>query len=255
MSMQKRLIHPVLGLATVVTAFLTASSIASAQSSAGTLTTREELMAAEISASQNYSGDVRKNSMTAAAIRHRLQEGDFQVGDRVIVTVVANDTRTDTLVVRSGRILELPGKLTVPLTGVLRSELQTHVTAEVLKYVKAQQVVVTPLMRVGILGEVARPGYFAFASDIPITDAIMTAGGPSVTADLDRSVVRRGGQEVHSADDTRLAIARGLTLDQFGMNQGDEIIVGRRRELLSPSIMGLVGVAASLMTIFVALHR
>ena len=231
------------------------SSVAEGQSAPGLLTSRAELLAAEASATRTGSGDSGKNALLAAAIRQRLRDGDFLVGDRVVVTVVATDTRTDTLVVRTGRVLELPGKLTVPLTGVLRSELQDLVASEVFKYVKAQQVVVTPLMRVGILGEVTRPGYFAFASDLPLTDAIMGAGGPAPTADLERSVVRRGSQEYRSAKDTRAAIAKGLTLDQFGLSAGDELIIGRRREMLNPSVLGLVGVLGSLVTVFVALSR
>lgn len=230
-------------------------AVAEGQSSTDLLSSRAELKAAETSATQSRGGDSQRNALLAAAIRQRLRDGDFQVGDRVVVTVVASDTRADTLVVRTGRVLELPGKLTVPLMGVLRSELQDRIASEVLKYVKAERVVVTPLMRVGILGEVTRPGYFAFASDLPVTDAIMAAGGPSSTADLERTVVRRGNKEYRSAKDTRAAIASGLTLDQFGLSAGDEFVVGRRREFLSPSVIGLVGVAASLMTIFVAIHR
>jgi hypothetical protein len=233
----------------------TLASVVAAQSAPGALTTRAELTAAEVTATQSRSGDPKKNALLAAAIRQRLRDGDFQVGERVVVTVVANNTRTDTLVVRTGRVLELPGKLSLPLNGVLRSELQEHVASEILKYVKAEQIVATPLLRVGILGEVAKPGYFAFASDILITDAIMSAGGPSVTADLERSVVKRGNQEYRSAKDTRDAIASGLTLDQFGLRAGDELIVGRQRQILNPSVIGIVGVAGTLMTIFVALHH
>ena len=184
-----------------------------------------------------------------------LRDGDFQVGDRIIVTVVAQETRTDTLIVRTGRILELPGKITIPLSGVLRSELQSVVETEVMKFVKAHQVVATPLMRLAILGQVARPGYFAFASDIPLTDAIMSAGGPSATADLERSIVRRGNQEYRSAKDTRAAIAKGLTLDQFGLTAGDELIVGERREMLSSSALRIIGVVTSLVTLGIALNR
>ena len=231
------------------------SSLAEGQSAQGVLTSRSELMAAEASASQSGGSPSGKNALLAAAIRQRLHDGDFQVGDRVVVTIVANETRTDTLVVRTGRALELRGIGIVPLTGVLRSEVQDLVASEVLKYIKAQQVSVTPLMRVGILGEVSRPGYFAFASDLPITDAIMGAGGPAGTADLERSVVRRGGQEYRSEKDTRAAIEKGLTLDQFGLSAGDELIVGRRRQVLSPSIFTAVGLAASLVTAIVTITR
>jgi protein involved in polysaccharide export with SLBB domain len=193
--------------------------------------------------------------MQSAAIRQRLRDGDFQVGDRIVVTVVANETRTDTLIVRTGRVLELPGKITIPLSGVLRSELQYLVETEVMKFVKAHQVVATPLMRLAIFGQVARPGYFAFASDIPLTDAIMSAGGPSATADVERSIVRRGNQEYRSAKDTKAAIAKGLTLDQFGLTAGDELIVGQRRELLSPSARVVIGVVTSLVTLGLALSR
>lgn len=237
----------------ILTATASLPALAVAQAGSGVLTSRAELAAAESSASQG--GDSQKGALVAAAIRQRLRDGDFQVGDRVIVTVVANTTRTDTMTVRSGRILELPGKLTIPLAGVLRSELRDRVSAEILKYVKADEIIVTPLMRVGILGEVARPGYFAFASDMPITDAIMGAGGPSPTADLDRSVVKRGNHEIRSSKDTRAAIARGLTLDQFGLSAGDELVVGRRKELISPAFLGVLGVLGSLVTLSVALNH
>src|SRR4029078_11601949 len=113
-----------------------------------------------------------------------------------------------------------------------------------------------PLMRVGVLGDVAHPGFFAFASDLPLTDAIMGAGGPTATSDLDRSVVRRGTVVFKSADETRTAIARGLTLDQFGLTAGDELVVGQRPGSRSSAILGLIGGIGGLLTLVVALgHR
>ncbi len=226
-------------------------SAAHAQSAPGMLTSRTELTAAAAA----EPGRSASGAMQSAAIRQRLRDGDFQVGDRIIVTVVANETRTDTLIVRAGRILELPGKITIPLSGVLRSELQALVETEVMKFVKAHQVVATPLMRLAILGQVARPGYFAFASDILLTDAIMSAGGPSPTADVERSIVRRGNREYRSAKETKAAIAKGLTLDQFGLTAGDELIVGQRRELLGPSARNVIGVVTALVTLGIALNR
>lgn len=233
--------------------------VAQGQPASSLLISRADLTVAaeraELVARSGNSGARAQNAALAASIRQRLRDGDFQIGDRVIVAIMSDVMHRDTLVVRTGGVLELPGKINVSLSGVLRSELQERVSAEVLKYVKAQEIEVTPLLRVGVLGEVARPGYFAFASDIPITDAIMGAGGPTATADLNRSVVRRAGSEYRSAEETRKAIAAGLTLDQFGLRAGDELVIGRGRQLVSPAFLGLVGAAASLITIMLALSR
>ena len=245
-------------LATAIGALALPSAAASGQS-ASSLTSRAELTAAaeqaELAAASGNGGARTRNALLAASIRQRLRDGDFQPGERVVVTVVSQATRTDTLIVRSGRILELHGNISLPLAGVLRSELEGRVTAEVLKYVKAEQVTVTPLTRIGVLGEVARPGYFALPSDVPLTDAIMAAGGPTVTADVHRTIVRRGSQEYRSTDETRLAVSRGMTIDQFGLSAGDELVVGRHREFLGPRFLGLVGTFASLTAIFMALRH
>jgi len=152
-------------------------------------------------------------------------------------------------------MLELPGSIVVPVAGVLRSELHDRVSTEVLKYVKAQQIEVTPLMRVGVLGAVGRPGYFAFASDLPVTDAIMGAGGPMGNADVGRSIVRRRNQEFRSSEETSRAIANGLTLDQFGLAAGDEIVVGQRRELGMSTVMGVIGAMASIVALGFTMHN
>jgi protein involved in polysaccharide export with SLBB domain len=238
--------------------FTLATPVARAQSAPGLLVSRADLVAAatraEAAATTGDPAQRTQNAMTAAAIRQRLHDGDLQIGDRVVVTITSDAVHRDTVVVRSERRLELPGMIVVPVAGVLRSELQERVSFEVLKYIKAQQVEVTPLMRVGVLGAVTRPGYFAFASDIPLSDAIMGAGGPTGTADVGRTTVRRRNQEFRSAGETSKAIANGLTLDQFGLSAGDELVVGQH-SAFGPSLLGMTGALASVLTLFVALHR
>jgi protein involved in polysaccharide export with SLBB domain len=247
------------GAATLLASLALHSTSALAQSAAGSLASRADLTTAaeraEISAITGDPGQRAQNSMIAAAIRQRLRDGDLQVGDRVVVTVTSDAVRRDTAVVKSGPSLELSGIMVVPLAGVLRSELQDRVSAEVLKYVKARQIEVTPLLRVGILGAVVKPGYFAFASDIPLTDAIMGAGGPSVTADVNRSFVRRRNQQYRSASETSKAIAGGLTLDQFGLSAGDEIVIGQRREFGVGSVLAITGAMTTLLALALTLRR
>jgi protein involved in polysaccharide export with SLBB domain len=240
-------------LTIAISACLTIASVQSAafgQMPAAPLTSRAELTAAATQAEQSG------KPLEAAAIRQRIRDGDFQVGDRIVLTIVSDARRTDTLVVRSGKLIDLPGKTILPLTGVLRSELRDRVTAEVLKYVRAldQEIDVTPLTRIAVLGEVARPGYFAFRSDAPITDAIMTAGGPTASAAIEETVVRRENRQYRSAKETRQAVTRGLTLDQFGLSAGDELVVGRQREW-GKSIMAVSGILTSLGAIFFVARR
>jgi protein involved in polysaccharide export with SLBB domain len=192
--------------------------------------------------------------MLASSIRQRLQNGDFQAGDRIVLNYISDVSHTDTLIVRAGPVVALPAQASLSLAGVLRSELAARVEFEVLKYIKATQIEVTPLTRVGVLGEVAHPGYFALRSDVPLADAIMMAGGPTATADVERTLVRRGNGEFRSTDETSKALSRGLTLDQFGLAAGDELVVGRRREVMTSAFMPLLGAAASITAIFVALQ-
>jgi protein involved in polysaccharide export with SLBB domain len=228
------------------------------QSAPGPLVSRADLTAAanraEIAATTGDPDKRAQNAVEAAAIRQRLRDGDFQVGDRVVVRIVSDAVHRDTVVVRSDRSIELPGMIVVSVVGVLRSELEQRVSTEVLKYVKAQQIDVTPLIRVGVMGAVSRPGYFAFASDMPITDAIMGAGGPTGTADVGRTIVRRQNQEYRSAGETSKAISSGLTLDQFGLSAGDELVVGQRREFGATTLIGLTGALASVLALVVAMH-
>jgi len=246
-----------IGIAIVATFAWTGGDLG-AQSAPGLLVSRAELTAIAARAdSLAVKGDESarvRNALLAASVHQRLRDGDFQVGDRVIVTVVSDAVHRDTVVVKPGRVLELADNVVVPVNGVLRSELRDRVASEVLKLVKARQVEVTPLMRVAVLGEVARPGYFAFASDIPITEAIMGAGGPTGAADVEKSIVRRANQPYRSSDETRKAIAGGLTLDQFGINAGDELVIGRRSGG-SGAIIGMLGAAGSVTALLLALRR
>ncbi len=242
-----------------VLALTPAPALTQTQSATGLLVSREELVAAATRADIAAKGGDRttqaKSAILGGEIRRRLETGDFQIGDRVIVSFVSDAVHKDTVGVRAGPSLELPGSIVVPLAGVLRSELLGRVSTELLKYVKARQIEVTPLMRVGVIGAIARPGYFAFPSDLPLTDVIMAAGGPTGGADLDRTTVRRGKEEFRSADETRRAIATGLTLDQFGLKAGDELVFADRRNLSSSSIMGMAGAAASILAVLLAVGR
>jgi len=232
---------------------------AAAQSgpTSGLLMSRADLTAAAANAdraAREERSNRQRNADLAIAIRQRLRDGDFQAGDRIVLDYQTDLPHRDTLLVRASREVELPWKSVVSLAGVLRSEARPLLSTEALKYVKAERVEVTPLMRLGVLGEVARPGYFAFPSDLLLSDALMGAGGLTPAAEMKRTVVRRAGQEYKSSDETNQAIARGMTLDQFGLIAGDELVVGQRAEGRLTPTLAIIGGLASVITIVIALQ-
>jgi hypothetical protein len=166
----------------------------------------------------------------AGAIRQRLREGDFRTGDRIFLDVEGDSALTDTVVVLPGptlRVLSLPED---SLRGILRSELPSHVTTWVTRFYKSARVRAIPLIRFGVLGEVARPGYYRLPVDIAVTDAIMSAGGPTSRAEIPKTVVRRRSQTLLSKAAVRDAIVTGLTLDQLGLEAGDELVIGAKSD-------------------------
>jgi protein involved in polysaccharide export with SLBB domain len=217
---------------------------------------REDLMAlaadAERQAASAGQEEVRREKrIEAAEIRERLRDGDFQVGDRIVLRVRGDSALSDTFVVRAGRILSLPNFSEISLAGVLRSELQAFLSKEIARYVREPVVQTSSLIRLAVLGEVTRPGFYAVGADVLVTDAIMAAGGPNGEADLRRVVVRRGAREVWTADQVHTAMTQGATLDQLNLRAGDEIVVGeRKRRGFGPALQVVSALSAIAIGVF-----
>jgi polysaccharide biosynthesis/export protein len=186
-----------------------------------------------------------RKRLEAAGIRERLSEGDFHVGDRIVLHVANDSSLSDTLVVRAGRTLNLPNLTEISLHGVLRSELPSRLSQEIGRYIRNPRVEALALVRLAVIGQVARPGFYAVNSDALITDVIMHAGGPAVNADLNDIVVRRGSRTVWTAGEVSVAKRDGMTLDQLSLRAGDEIVVGeQRRRSVRGGVQVLTGIGA-----------
>lgn len=235
--------------AVIVGAFLLLDRSASAQTAGRFSATRAELdtLAARAEAAASGNGDARSDRLReAAAIRARLRDGDFEVGDHVAVLVRGDTALTDTFTVEPGRTLALPNIPTISLVGVLRSELQPHLAKALADFVKDTVIRAEALVQVGVVGEVTRPGYYLLAMDVPISDAIMAAGGLTTRADVLKTHVRRGTRQVLSREDVRGAIVARRTLETVGLAPGDEIVVGSRREWGWQTIASLLTGAVAL---------
>jgi protein involved in polysaccharide export with SLBB domain len=221
--------------------------------------TRAELEAqlahVEVVASADSSdADTRmRRRYEAKLLRERLQGGDFHAGDRIAVTLRADTVVSDTVIVRGGGEVVIGQLPEISLRGVLRSELESHLTVQVARYVREPEISATPLIRLAILGEVRSPGYFSVPADILVSDLVMLAGGPTATANLQKISVKRGSQELWGIHDVRVALNSGLTLDQMSLQAGDEFTIAARPQRNLQSIFAIVGGVTGILYTVIAL--
>jgi protein involved in polysaccharide export with SLBB domain len=185
----------------------------------------------------------------AFLLKTRLETGDFQEGDRILLSVPVLKAGFDTVVVRAGKVLQFQGMDDLSLEGVLRSELSARLRTHLAKYLKDPTVRAIPLLRLGVFGRVGRPNYYYTPADIVLPDVIMLAGGVSGDADMDKITIRRGTRTIWTATDTRTALADGLSLDRLSLRANDEIYVPQKPThswgTLIPAITGSVALIFS----------
>ena len=185
----------------------------------------------------------------AAPLRQRLADGDFQAGDRVLLRVDGEQQLSDTFTVEEGRLLRLPNIGDVPLTGVLRAELEDHVRTRLATFIKNPVVRARPLIRIGVMGEVSRPGFYLVAPTSQVEDAVMAAAGATQNAKLSGIVVQRTDGEEWKGAALQQAMAAGRTLDELGIRSGDRFFVPRRGDA-SRTVAILAAVVTIPATIF-----
>ena len=202
-----------------------------------------------------------ENGVSAAVVRaettyiqRRLREGDFRVGDRVLLAVEdpeppltgaatpvvksSEQQLSDTFTVGSLQELTLPVVGVVSLRGVLRTELEPRLTVEIARYIRDPVVHARALVGLALSGELARPGYYSVPADAVIPAVLMAAGGTTHETKLNKLKIQRNGQTIWGGDALRRAIAAGSTVDDLELQPGDAIVVPR-----SGSIGGLYGPA------------
>ncbi len=193
-------------------------------------------------------GKTRERAVAdVAALRHRLEEGDFQVGDRFLLTILHDNAITDSVLVREGGAVSIASLPDTSVRGVLRSELSSHLSAHVAHYLKNATVRTQVLTRVSVTGQVARPGYHYLAPNRPFSELLTAAGGLSPQSRPDGIEVRRNGRVAIGSRALRGALRDGLTLEQLDIRAGDEVVVPVQRRLNWQLVLQLVFIVSSLL--------
>ena len=187
-----------------------------------------EIASGKLNASRKRAAQAEVASITA-----RLDSGDFHPGDLLVVTVTIvlldNRLTVDTSTVRANQMISITGVPDMSVKGVLRSEVQDKVKAHIEMYIKQPKVRVNFTTRVTITGAVGRPGTYPVSPDRQLTELVGLAGGGTQLAKLDQMEIRRGGRVILSTDDSKRALIAGRTLDQVGVQPGDEVVIPAKR--------------------------
>jgi len=125
--------------------------------------------------------------------------------------------------------------LTVP-------QFRERLTHELEQLFQRPFMVITPLFRVAVLGEVMRPSLYSVDPTMTIYDIIALAGGTTPNANQRKIQLIRNGQEVQLALDAA-SIGRA-TLRELGVRSGDHVVVARKR--FTREDLGLLLQAATL---------
>ena len=174
----------------------------------------------------------RKRAMSElAAVRERLETGDFRVGDRFVITIRQDSIRSDTIAVRDSLKVTVGNLADISLAGVLRSELEERMGAHVARYLRNVSVRTLVLTRVAIFGAVRNPGFYYAVPDRPVSDLVMVAGGPAPEANLNEFELARGQAKLIGAKDSRRALKEGTTLEQLDIRSGDEVTIPAKHKL------------------------
>ena len=230
--MKQSLIRSVVFLVGALSAASPVLAQTSSNADAGLLfATRAELEAylsrfEDAASATGYSDAVRTIADDEAdLIRHRLLEGDFEVGDQISLVVTGQPNLTNTFTVSPGKLLILPEIPEFSLRGLLRSELADALTAHLARFYREPQVFATTSIRLHVEGEVGNPGFHVVAADQRFPDMLAGVGQPTRGARTDKIKITRQDETIWDGAELQQAIIEGRTLDQLNLRAGDRIEV------------------------------
>jgi len=199
-------------------------------------------------ASPAYSESVKQGIRSdATLIRSRLEDGDFRVGDRIMLDVQGEAELPDTVTVEPGPAIVLPVFGRISLAGVLRSEIEPHLTQELRRFIREPVVRASGQIRISVQGQVASPGFYAVPASLLLGDALMVAGGPMTSSNIAAIRIERGPVTLLEGEALQEAIRIGWTLDQLNLQAGDQIVVPQRSSGGFLGTLGLItGIVGSL---------
>jgi protein involved in polysaccharide export with SLBB domain len=165
-------------------------------------------------------------------------------GDVVRITVWRKPELSGEFQVADDGTVGEPFYMSVTVAGIPFTEAATRVRAHVERFETQPQVLVEPLFRVGVGGEVQRPDMYTFGHSVTVGQVVLLAGGPTPRGDPGRVWLYRAGDRLrvnmYQPDDP---VARSP------IRSGDYVVVESERQVVRdyvlPTLLA-VGATASI---------
>lgn len=147
-------------------------------------------------------------------------------------------------------IMPLVGE--VKVKGLTSYELMQVLEQKYRVYLRNPYIYVRPLIRVTMQGAFNQPGSYRIDPQSSLWDLVAQAGGPTANCDLKKMSVERGGKRIIK----RLleSFEEGYSLEEIGIESGDQIIAWPRRGFNIGFMIMLVNLFASVTLLYLRLR-
>jgi len=144
-------------------------------------------------------------------------------GDALKITVWPDEQLGGEFVVEESGYVYLPVLGQVKAGGVSVEELRARLREGYSVAMKSPVVGITPMFRVGVLGQVQRPGVYAITPTQSLFDVIALAGGFGAEANQEKVRIVRSGEVVEV--NASAMLERGELGNDLMLRSGDQIVV------------------------------
>lgn len=140
----------------------------------------------------------------------------------------------------------------VKVKGFTVYELMQDLQERLREYMRNPLVYVQPLIRLTLQGAFNRPGALRVPPSSSLWDVIAIAGGPRGDCDLSKLSVERGGRVI--IDDMLASFEKGYSLEDIGIESGDQIVAPTRSRLNFYTLIGIINLMTSIALLYLRIQ-
>ena len=188
-------------------------------------------------------------SAAMAQLRPDPQRAPLAPGDKLLLKIWLDSSYSDSVRIDQASNVVLPRVGIVSLAGVPVESIADSVRSAYRSVLRTKSIEVTPLRRVGVVGDVRKPDVYYIDVTTNLRDAVALAGGVAEIGRPDYVSIVRNGQR------TKVTDWENSASEWAPLLSGDEIIVSRQSffERNAVALITAISVLASI--IFTIVHK